>query len=178
MKKLIKFILSGALMAICVFSAFASENDDNLAILKKTFAVCSDSSGKRLNLNLADKEYVFIYYFSASSPACKTFTPELMKFYKENKDKASFEIIFVCFEQPGNDEQEQKVSMSTPFPYVESKEVSRSGILKFMGVDLPSLVLFDKKGNVLADCYEGKSYMGPVKVFDKFKEIMSNVGYD
>ena len=36
----------------------------------------------------------------------------------------------------------------------------------------------DKEGNVIADCYEVKKYIDPGKVLDKFKEIMSNVGYD
>ncbi|MEI6425632.1 MAG: thioredoxin family protein [Lentisphaerota bacterium] len=129
-------------------------------------------------MKFTDKEYTFIYYSSNASEECRKFTPELIKFYGENKKSASIEIIFVSLDKTEKEMTEQIKAMSIPFPIVDFKEIAKSGITKFAGQELPSLILLDKEGNVIADCYEGKKYMGPGKVLDKFKEIMSNVGYD
>ena len=172
------------LLSICLITAviagsvYATKNDANLAILKNAFEALVDASGKNLKLNFTDKEYTFIYYSSNASEECRKFTPELIRFYGENKKTASIEIIFVGLDKTEKDMMEQIKTMSIPFPIVDYKEITKSGITKFAGQDLPSLVLLDKEGNVIADCYEGKKYMGPGKVLDKFKEIMSNVGYD
>jgi hypothetical protein len=109
---------------------------------------------------------------------CRKLTTELIKFYGENKKNASIEIIFVSLDKTEKEMMEQIKAMSIPFPIVDFKEIAKIGVTKFTGQELPSLVLLDKEGNIVADCYEGKKHMGPGKVLDKFKEIMSTVGYD
>lgn len=173
-----KFLTACFISVFIIGSAYAAKNDANLAILRNAFETLTDASGKNLKLNFTDKEYTFIYYASNTSGECRKFTPELIKFYKENKNAYGIEIVFVSLDKTEKEMTEQVKAMSIPFPIVDYKDIAKSGITKFAGQELPSLVLMDKEGNVIADCYEGKIYMGPEKVVDKFKEIMSNVGYD
>ena len=173
-----KFMTVCLISAFIIGSAYAAKNDANLAPLNKAFELLIDASGKAVKMKFPDKEYTFIYYASNASGECRKFSPELVKFYGENKKTASIEIIFVSLDKTEKEMMEQIKAMSIPFPIVDFKEIAKSGITKFSGQELPSLVLLDKEGNVIADCYEGKKYMGPGKVLDKFKEIMSTVGYD
>ena len=46
-----------------------------------------------MKMRFTDKEYTFIYYASNTSGECRKFTPELVKFYGENKKSASIGII-------------------------------------------------------------------------------------
>jgi hypothetical protein len=173
-----KFLTACLISAVISGSAYAAKNDANIETLQKAFGTLLDSSGKAVKMKLTDKEYTFIYYASNASEECRKFTPELIKFYSENKTAAGIEIIFVSLDKTENDMKEQIKAMSIPFPTVDYKEIANSGITRFAGQELPSLVLLDKEGNIVADCYEGKKYMGPGKVLDKFKEIMSTIGYD
>jgi hypothetical protein len=173
-----KFITVCFFSVLVAGSTYAGKNDANLATLKTAFETLADASGKNMKLTFTDKEYTFIYYASNASEECRKFTPELIKFYVENKKSASIEIIFVSLDKTEKEMTEQIKAMSIPFPIVDYKEIAKSGITKFAGQELPSLLLLDKEGNIVADCYEGKRYMGPGKVLEKFKEIMSTVGYD
>lgn len=173
-----KFLTVCLISAVIAGSVYAAKNDANLAPLNKAFEVLVDASGKNVKMKFTDKEYTFIYYASNASEECRKFTPELIKFYAENRKTSSIEIIFVSLDKTEKEMTEQIKAMSIPFPIVDFKEISKCGITKFAGQELPSLVLLDKEGNIIADCYEGKKYIGPGKVLDKFKEIMSTVGYD
>jgi nucleoredoxin len=121
---------------------------------------------------LDSKDYVFIYYSAHWCPPCRAFTPELVKFYNENKDKASFELIFVSKDKSDKDMKEYMTSTSMPWPAVDFKSVDKCGISKFAGNGIPCLVLLDKDRNVIADSFDGEKYLGPQQVLEKFKEIV------
>jgi hypothetical protein len=178
MKSKIKFMLSWMVVTGVLASAYAGKNESALGPLQIAYEALVDGSGKPVQRKLADKEYTFVYFASHRSEACRNFTAKLLEFYKANKDAASIEILFVSLDNSEKEMQEHLQAMKLPFPAVVYGQIAKSGLLKWAGQESPSLVMLDKEGNLVADCYEGKKYIGPAKVFEKFSEIMSHVGYD
>jgi nucleoredoxin len=166
-------------MSSCVFalalaiSTYADKNDDNSKVLKKAEKDIVDATGKKAKVKLDSKEYILIYYSAHWCPPCRAFTPELVKFYNENEDKANFEVVFVSSDKSENDMKEYMKSTSMPWIAVNFKEIGKSGIKKFAGQGIPCLVLLDKNRNVIADSYEGQKYLGPQQVLDKFEKIIA-----
>lgn len=176
MNSQIKLLTSAMLVFALFFSAYAGKDNDNAKVLKNAEKKLVASSGKKVELNLDKKDYVFIYYSAHWCPPCRAFTPELVKFYNEYKDKASFEVIFISYDKSSKDMKEYMISMSMPWPAVAYKEIDKCELKKFAGNGIPCLVLLDKDRNVIADSYKGQKYLGPQQVLDKFKEIIDKSG--
>ena len=171
MKSHVKLLLSAIFVFTLVLPAYAGKDDDNAKVLKKTEKELVDSKGKKAKVDLDTKDYVFVYYSAHWCPPCRAFTPELVKFYNENKDKASFELIFVSRDKSEKDMKEYMSSTSMPWLAVDYNEISKCGIGKFAGNGIPCLVLLDKDRNVIADSFKGERYLGPQQVLEKFKAI-------
>jgi nucleoredoxin len=171
MKSHVKLLLSAMFVFALVLPAYAGKDDSNVNVLKKTEKELVDSKGKKAKVDLETKDYVFIYYSAHWCPPCRAFTPELVKFYNEYKDKASFELIFVSGDKTEKDMLGYMSSASMPWPAVDYNEIAKSGIKKFAGNGIPCLVLLDKDRNVIADSFKGERYLGPQQVLEKFKAI-------
>ncbi|MFZ2658437.1 MAG: thioredoxin-like domain-containing protein [Victivallales bacterium] len=172
MNSQIKPVVAGLIGITLFFSAHAGKNDGNARVLKKAEKELVDPAGKKAKVNLDGKEYVFIYYSAHWCPPCRAFTPDLVKFYNEYKDKASFELIFVSKDNSEKEMKEYMSSMSMPWTAVDFKEIEKCGISKFAGNGIPCLVLLDKDRNVIADSFDGEKYLGPQQVLEKFKAIV------
>ncbi|HCE44918.1 MAG TPA: hypothetical protein DET40_15365 [Lentisphaeria bacterium] len=166
-------ILVSIMAAFALFlPAYAGKNDDNARTMKNVEKELVDASGKKAKVDLDGKDYVLVYYSAHWCPPCRAFTPELVKFYNENRDKASFELIFASSDKSEKDMKEYMSKMSMPWPAVDYKMIDKSGINKFAGNGIPCLVLLDKDRNVIADSFVGQEYLGPQQVLDKFKVII------
>lgn len=157
---------------ILALPASAGKNDDNEKLIEKVEKQLVDSSGKKAKGTLSDKDYILIYYSAHWCPPCRAFTPQLVKFYNENKAKAKFEVLFVSGDKDEDAMKGYMQEASMPWVAVEYKEISKTGVRKFAGSGIPCLVLLDKDRNVVADSYVGEKYLGPRQVLDKFSKMI------
>lgn len=170
LKKLL--LLSALASGLLSLPVQAEKNEENVKLLGKVEKQLVDATGKKAKATVTGKDYVFIYYSAHWCPPCRAFTPELVKFYNEKKDKASFELIFVSSDKGEKEMQEYMKTTSMPWVAVDFADVAKSGIKKFCGSGIPCLVLLDKDRNVVADSFDGKKYLGPRQVLEKFNELI------
>ena len=67
----------------------------------------------KTNLALENKTGVMIYFSAHWCPPCRGFTPELVTFYKTNKEKCNLEIVFASSDR--DEESFNKYYSEMPF---------------------------------------------------------------
>lgn len=115
---------------------------------------------------LADKKYIAVYYSAHWCPPCRTFTPELVKWYNATKPaNPHFELIFVSSDHSEKDMESYMAGEQMPWPALKFiKKQTDKTLRPHAGSGIPCLVLLDSTGKVLSHSYEGKTYVGPTKV--------------
>ena len=119
-------------------------------------------------------KYYAIYYSASWCPPCHAFTPKLVDWYRTFKpNHHDFELIFVSEDMNASAMAGYMTEMVMPWPGVKYEELPRSngtfrgpGIQQFAAGGLPVLVLVDASGKVLADSFNGATYLGPESVID------------
>lgn len=103
-----------------------------------------------------------VYYSAHWCPPCRTFTPELVSFYNENKKGDNFELIFVSSDRSEGAMHEYMAETGMKFPALRfADRKTTEGITKYAGPGIPCLVVLDAKGKVLAHSFAGDKYVGP-----------------
>ena len=134
-------------------------------------------SGKRTqpvaDQSVKDAKYIALYYSAGWCGPCRAFTPELVKFYNDNKAKIpGFELVFMSQDRSEPEMEKYMADMSMPWPALRFTAVrTSSNLMKYAGAGIPCLVLLNDKGEVLSHSYEGKRYLGPGKVMDDLKKL-------
>jgi nucleoredoxin len=117
-----------------------------------------------------DKAYdYYLVYFSASwCGPCKLFTPKLKAFYNDQKlTDHGIQVLLVSRDYTEQNLWDYMVSAQMPWPALAFEWRDRLDFInKLAGSGLPSLVLIDAAGNVLADSFDGPKYLGPQSVLD------------
>lgn len=127
-------------------------------------------NGKRTqplaDTTVKDAKYIALYYSAGWCGPCRAFTPELVKFYNENKAKIpGFEIVFMSQDRSEPEMEKYMAEMSMPWPALRFTAVrTSSNLTKYAGPGIPCLVLLNDKGEVLSHSYDGPKYLGPGKV--------------
>lgn len=121
---------------------------------------------------LGAKDYYAIYYSAHWCPPCKKFTPKLVNFYNSYSRKHdNFEIIFVSSDRGKAAMEKYITAAGMPWPALEFEQTnSNHPATNYSGNGIPCLVLIDNKGNVLANSYKGKKYVGPDVVMDVLRK--------
>lgn len=131
------------------------------------------SRGRMQDIEVADlsaKDYYAIYYSAHWCPPCRKFTPQLVSFYNSYSRKYdNFEFIFVSSDRNEDEMENYMKSANMPWPALKFGERSHPAT-RYAGSGIPCLVLLDNNGNVLADSYVGRKYVGPTSVMNALKE--------
>ena len=168
-------LLIGGIQGFCALpgvdaGSFASSlKNGDLVSLQGTKLHPFDSS------QLAHTRFFAIYYSASWCPPCRGFTPKLVKFYDEVKPgNPQFEVILVCRDQTlaGMEKYMTKDEMKWP-ALTFSKIRSHKILNQYAGNGIPDLVLVDAQGKVLSDSFDGKNYLGPQKVVQDIRTILS-----
>ena len=124
---------------------------------------------------IKDAKYIALYYSAGWCGPCRAFTPELVKFYNENKAKIpGFEIVFMSQDRSEPEMEQYMAEMSMPWPALRFTAVRTSTNLgKYAGPGIPCLVLLNDKGEVLSHSYDGPKYLGPGKVMRDLAKLAS-----
>jgi len=98
---------------------------------------------------LAGKEAIGIYFSAHWCPPCRGFTPLLAKYYKDDLRSKGLEIIFVSSDQTeGQFRSYYKEMPWLAVPY-SRRDVQKKLNKKFKVQGIPSLVILDKSGEVI-----------------------------
>jgi len=152
--------------ATAAVSAFASS-----AVFKTIQSDLVDADGRNASpTKLAQSKYVLIYFSAHWCPPCCKFTPELVSFYNQNKDK-NLEVVFASSDNSAADMSRYMKELSMPWVGVRFGSQA-NGYLQstFCGPGIPCLVLLDENGNVLSNSYVNGNYVGPHKVLNDLKQ--------
>ena len=125
--------------------------------------------------SLASKKFIAVYYSASWCGPCRNFTPDLVKWYKRNASKSElFELIFVSADRSESQMQGYMVEDKMPWPALEYGSI-RTGnpIVGKGGPGIPSLVVFDASGNLVAESYVNGEYVGPRKVLRDFEKMLA-----
>ncbi|MEX1118658.1 MAG: thioredoxin-like domain-containing protein [Terrimicrobiaceae bacterium] len=123
---------------------------------------------------LSSKKYIAAYYSAGWCGPCRKFTPDLVKWYKRNKSKQDlFEIVYVPSDRSADEMLGYMTDSKMPWPALEYE--SRGARTHFSGKGgrgIPSLVVFDAEGNIVAQSYVGDEYVGPRKVLEQLEDLL------
>jgi nucleoredoxin len=131
--------------------------------------------GKFDDAPLTNTKYFAVYFSASWCGPCRAFTPDLVKWYNENKPKhPEFELVFVSSDQDENSMEAYMAGDKMPWPALKySKVRSNKSLRQHAGKGIPCLVFLDADGKVLSNSYEGEKYVGPRKVL---KDIETTLG--
>jgi nucleoredoxin len=125
--------------------------------------------------SLASKKFIAVYYSGSWCGPCKAFTPDLVKWYKRNRSKAElFELVFVSADRSEAQMQAYMVDDKMPWPALEFGSIKTGNpIVGKGGPGIPSLVVFDADGKLVAESYVNGEYVGPRKVLRDFDKMLA-----
>jgi thiol-disulfide isomerase/thioredoxin len=170
MKTLTLGLLCFGLVAPSVFAeAIAPSLKDDLVALNGKHV------GKFDDAPLANAKYFAVYFSASWCPPCRAFTPDLVKWYNENKPKhPEFELVLVSHDYDEKSMEAYMTGDNMPWPALKySKIKSNKSLRQYAGPGIPCLVFVDADGKVLSNSYEGANYVGPRKVL---KDIEKTLG--
>ncbi len=169
-----KYICIAAFLLVSiVIPCTADEISEVAPVFKNITDSLIDKDGEEIkNTTLSNKEYVLFYYSARWSDSCKIFTPKLVKFYNENEKDRKFEIIFVSIDHSASEMQKYMKEMSMPWPAVKYDNIKKTKIRQYVGRNIPCLVMFNQKGEVISNTYKGEKYIDPTKVLNDLTKLM------
>ena len=167
-----------------VSTSVDSENSDKITHTRLVSMIGpklekSDGSTISTKAFLADKKYVLLYFSAGWCPPCRMFTPDLVKFAKENEKAEDFAVILVGADRSTDAQQKYMAKYKMEFPAVP---LQKAGNVKrtYAGGGIPNLVILDAKDAPIKGSYETKgkytpknrsSYIGPQPVLKAFQTM-------
>lgn len=124
---------------------------------------------------LAGVRYWAFYYSASWCGPCRSFTPDLVSFYRSFKpDHPNFELIFVNLDENEDAMENYMRSDSMPWPAIWHADVDDPGLeaKKYCGSGIPCLVLVDSDGNVISDTFQNGQYTDPHHVIDDIRSAV------
>ena len=131
-----------------------------------------NSKGRKASkLDLKSKDYFLVYYSASWCPPCRKFTPKLVDYYNKHAKSDNFELIFVSSDRSDDASEKYMQDYKMPWPAVKLNKMKYVDLKKYAGRGIPSLVLFNKKGEILAQSYVDGKYMGPSVALNKLDQL-------
>lgn len=101
---------------------------------------------------LKNKKYIVLYYSASWCPPCRQFTPKLVEYYNEMKEKKGsrmpFEVLLVPSDR--SEKASLKYMQKMPWPGIKfGQKSSIKVVTKNSPRGIPYIVVLDKKGKVV-----------------------------
>jgi len=123
-----------------------------------------DEAGKTVDLATLKGKTVAVYCSAHWCPPCRTFTPQLVKFANEHKDKLA--VVFISSDQDEGKMFAYMKETKMPWPAVPFKSAGGTAIKKEQGVTgIPTLLVYGKDGQLLTK--NGRDLPGLEKLLGK-----------
>jgi len=128
-------------------SAFAEVLDGNLVAL--------DGEDVSAHEPASEPKYYAFYYSAAWCPPCQAYTPELVKFYNENKND-NIEFVFISADRSEKDMKDYIIDKSMSWPALSFEKVKAFRDAFDHGVrGIPSLIVCQADGTMVGN-YRGR----------------------
>lgn len=169
------FATARTLLAVLLMcSAMQAEDAVLHPYFKDAARALIGADGKKVEQERILKPKHLLVYFSAHwCPPCRAFTPELVKFYKENGGGEKFEILFVSSDEDGAKMLGYMKEMAMPWVGLRFGSSKTGDIGKKYGGDgIPCLTVVDEKDAVVFHSYVDGKYVGPNHVLQQFTQLL------
>jgi thiol-disulfide isomerase/thioredoxin len=172
------FRLAGMMVVATVAAAVAADTPGVLSQLKGRLVMLNGTLTVPATDNRAgDPKYIALYFGAGWCGPCHKFTPELVSFYQEMKPKyPEFEVVFMSRDTSAVEMQQYMAEMHMPWPALRYDAVKFSTLNSLCGPGIPSLVLIDRRGQMLSSSFEGGNYLGPQKVLTDLRKRLEQSG--
>lgn len=133
-----------------------------------------DASGNGHDTDgIAGKKYMLLYFSAQWCPPCRAFTPDLVKYYNQNRTADNFDLVFVSSDRSAKDMTKYMSSYKMPWAAVPHNRIKASGLGgKYGGSGIPNLVILDQDGEVVSGSYVDGNYVGPRKVLQDLNGLL------
>lgn len=134
-----------------------------------------DAKGNEVTADYAlNNDYLLLYFSAHWCPPCQAFTPKLVEFYKENHGGLLFQILFISNDRTEIEMRNYMKETGMPWPAVTLHSRATKKLQKqYSGDGIPRLVLLNKSGDIVADSFKGKRYIGPQSVLAELEKRIS-----
>lgn len=120
-------------------------------------------------------DYLLLYLSAHWCAPCRSFTPKLVNYYNKNQGGHLFQVLFISSDKSEAEMKNYVKQAQMPWPAVLYHSEARNMLkLQYGGSGIPQLVLLDKKGNILADSFKGKKYLGPQHVLNELDKRLED----
>lgn len=147
-----------------------------MSALKGKLVICRDGSIGPADDAAAENKKLIAFYFSAQwCPPCRKFTPRLVDYYNRVAPQhPEFEIVFVSSDHARFNWESYLRDDRMPWPAIDYDQLASFQKLKELGgPGIPSLLLLDAGGHVLASSYDGDKYLGPETILTALDQIFN-----
>ncbi|MDZ8119695.1 thioredoxin-like domain-containing protein [Pontiella agarivorans] len=116
-------------------------------------------------------DFLLLYFSGHWCGPCRSFTPELVKYYNEKQGGQLYQVLFVSSDHSDTEMKHYMQSTEMPWPAVVYHSEARKIIKRqYAGSGIPQLVLLDNNGRILADSFKGNKYLGPQHVLNELEK--------
>jgi len=117
-------------------------------------------------------KYIALYFSAHWCPPCRMFTPKLVEWYNEFKEKhPDFELVFVSSDQDEDAMKEYIEGDKMPWPYTKYDDREEDVFRKYSSDGIPYLVLVGEDGEDLTG-KPGNDWQAPDEVLAKIEKIV------
>lgn len=154
----------------------AAPNESIVNSLRDKLVVYRDGTIKPVDFSALENKRLIAFYFSAHWCApCRKFTPQLVAYYQRvQAQHPEFEIVFVSFDRSRFNWETYLRDAQMPWPAIDFDQLAQfTGLKQLGGESIPSLVVVDATGHLVASSYEGDKYVGPENALAALDKIFS-----
>lgn len=117
---------------------------------KKVSPQLVNAEGKKVSTAVLKGKMVAFYFSAHWCGPCRSFTPQLVKFYKRVAKKNKFEIVFISSDKNIKAMHDYMKSAGMPWLAMPFKSPAANALSKELGVrGIPTLVVFDQRGRII-----------------------------
>src|SRR4029078_12728540 len=123
-----------------------------------------DADGKPVKKDDLDQTKLFALYYGASwRGPCRQFSPSLVKYVNQvAAANPKLTVVLVSFDEKDEEMLKYMKEEKMPWAAIPMAASKKSHLLRSYGKgSIPQLMIVDKYGKVLANSYNGNTYVGP-----------------
>ena len=149
------------------------------AALQNRLVVWADGTITPASSNALEHKKLVAFYFSAHwSAPCRKFTPELVDYYdRVSAQHPEFQLIFVSLDRSRYSWETYVRESRMPWLALDYEQLDRfAELTKLGGETLPSLLVIDDTGRIVASSYAGAKYLGPQNALAALDRLLAGPG--
>jgi len=125
---------------------------------------------KKVSVDTLNGKIIGIYFSAHWCPPCRKFTPKLVDFYNQMKEKGKpFEIVFASCDNNKSDMYNYMKEMKMPWLSIPFKgKIYKKLSKKYSVTGIPALIIIDQKGNIITKNGTGEVGGRGQKAYDQW----------